>query len=312
MRAFQPQRIPEFAALQTCCRILRRHSSGAIDANVTNRAAETPVAGFARSVVDLRSGSWQWLNFQNNQWIPFSTESSLQYSKAVPRILASGRKRSRLVTLIAILLPLLALLYFFGGFLLAGFDDYQALAKIIEDVPAAEDISNPYVLSTAQALIRSEYGAPESFSILFYQEEQMDGSFEDTRAETWTYYSSGMEFTFINGELEGSDEITHELEGVAPTVYVPEQFTAGMSLEQVASTAELNTYLYVPLDSELVDEGRLYYAPQLTWGFKKNVLTFVRGLALVEGGGNESAADDAFDPARVRLPGCRFLQPCRQ
>lgn len=285
--AFQPQRIPEFAALQTLAvELLRRHSSGAIDANVYQTELQKLLLQDSRGLwwtYDPAAG--QWLNFQNNQWIPFSTESSLQYSKAVPPILASGRKRSRLVTLIAILLPLLALLYFFGGFLLAGFDDYQALAKIIEDVPAAEDISNPYVLSTAQALIRSEYGAPESFSILFYQEEQMDGSFEDTRAETWTYYSSGMEFTFINGELEGSDEITHELEGVAPTVYVPEQFTAGMSLEQVASTAELNTYLYVPLDSELVDEGRLYYAPQLTWGFKKNVLAFVRGLALVEGGG---------------------------
>ncbi len=286
---FQPQNVVEFADLHNrAVEILRGYSSGKFDVNIYRERLQ-------KLLVQDANGAWwtfdpandRWLRFERNQWeevVPggnvLSTESPVGSLPADSKL-----KRKRLMTVLFVLLPLLVLIYFAGGFLLAGFDEYQALAKIIEDVPAAEDIPSPYVLSSAQTLIRSEYGPPESFSILFYQEEQMDGSFEDTRAETWTYYSAGKEFTFINGDLEGSDEITHDLAGIIPTGYVPEQFTAEMTLADLAAAAGLDTYLYIPLDSELVEDGRLYYAPQLAWGFKKSALAFVSGTALVEGGG---------------------------
>jgi len=283
---FQPQQVPEFVALQSlAAELLRRYSSGAINANTYQQELQ-------QLLLQDSSGLWwtydpaagQWLNFRDQQWMPIMANSAALKEQAESPDEAGSRKRHPFLKFFAVLVPLIIIGYLAGGFLLAGFDDYQALAKVVEEVPAVEAIPNPYLLSPSQVLIRSEYGAPESFSILFYQEEQMDGSLADTRSETWTYYSSGMEFTFINGELEGSDEITHELEGLTPTMYVPEQFTSGMTLNDLTAVAGLNSYLYVPLDSELVEEGRLYYAPQLTWGFKKNVLAFVQGLALEEGG----------------------------
>jgi len=285
--AFQPQQIPEFITLRSLAlELLRRHSSGAIDSNAYQ-------AELQKLLLQDSGGVWwtydpaadQWLTFQNNRWVPAATDSAPPSARVLAPAPAGVRKRSPLVTFFAVLLPLLALLYVTGSFLLAGFDDYQALAKVIEEVPAAEHIPGSYELSPSQILIRSEFGAPEAFSILFYQEEQMDGSFEDTRAETWTYYTAKKEFTFINGELEGSDEITHDLAGVIPTGYVPEQFTAEMTISDLAAAAGLDAYLYALLDSELVEDGRLYYAPQLAWGYKKNALAFVSGLALVEGGG---------------------------
>lgn len=285
--AFQPHNVPEFVTLQTLAvELLRRYSSGAIHLNVYQAELEKLILQDSRGIwwtYDPAAG--QWLNYQNHQWIPLPVDSAASLGQMLPSAPSGSRKQKSIVTLIAVLLPLLILFYVIGGFLLAGFDDYQALAKVIEEVPEVEVLPSPYVLSSAQAQIRLEYGTPESFSILFYQEEQMDGSMVDTRTETWTYYSSGMEFSFIDGELEGSDAITHDLEGMISTVYVPEQFTAGMSLEDVAAAAGVDSYLYVPLDSELVEDGRLYYAPQLSWGFKRNALAFVQGLALEEGGG---------------------------
>lgn len=113
----------------------------------------------------------------------------------------------------------------------------------------------------------------------------MNGSFTDVRFETWSYYTSGLEYTFINGEQVAEDSLEIELLGeLAPIPYRPEQFVAYMSLDEVIASAGLETYLVVPLEKELVEDGEVYYADELTFGLKNDELLYVEALALeIEG-----------------------------
>jgi hypothetical protein len=109
----------------------------------------------------------------------------------------------------------------------------------------------------------------------------MDGSLMDVRFETWSYYTSGLEFTFINGDKVAEDPLEIELLGeLVPIPYRPEQFVAYMSLDEMVASAGLQTYLVVPLEKELVDGGEVYYADELTFGLKNDELLYVEALAL--------------------------------
>lgn len=138
-----------------------------------------------------------------------------------------------------------------------------------------------YSLSGDQAAVIDHLGNPEAFSILFYEEEQVDGSLIDVRFETWSYYSGGLEYTFINGDQVAEDLLEIELLGeLVPIPYRPEQFIAYMSLDEVIASGGLETYLVVPLEKELVDSGEVYYADELTFGMKNDELLYIEALAL--------------------------------
>ena len=62
--------------------------------------------------------------------------------------------------------------------------------------------------------------------------------------------------------------------------YKPEQFTEYMTLDEVIASANLNEYLVVPLEEELVESGEVYYADQLTFGLKNNKLMYIETLVV--------------------------------
>ena len=168
--------------------------------------------------------------------------------------------------------------------LIGGYQEYQSMPMIVEGVVPESLAISKQALSNEQLRVRTELGSPEAFSILFYEEELEDGSLGDVRFETWSYYSDGVEYTYINGELVGEDPIEIDVGELIPIPYAPEQFMAYMNLDEVISSAKLDTYLVVPLEKELVDGGEVYYADELTFGLKGDELLYVEALALeVEG-----------------------------
>lgn len=178
------------------------------------------------------------------------------------------------------LVLVLALVVLAGGWV-----EYQAAPKIVVGLePGAMEIAL-HPLSADQQTVIDRLGHPEAFAILFYEEEMDDGSIGDVRFKIWSFYTSALEYTFINGEQVAEDPLEIDLAGELVTIpYRPEQFGAYMNLDEVIASAELETYLVVPLEKELVEGGEVYYADELTFGLKNDELLYVEALALsVEG-----------------------------
>ena len=168
-----------------------------------------------------------------------------------------------------------------GVFLYAGWLGYQEAPKLVEESVPDVGALETYDLAPAQEALLVDYGYPEAFTILFYEEEAVDASRQDVRLETWQYYTQGVGYTFINGELTGEDPI--ELEGspdLDPLPYTPEQFWSYMNLEQVLAAAGLDTYVEIPLEKEFLEDADLYYGEALTFGLKDGELRYIEALAL--------------------------------
>jgi len=179
---------------------------------------------------------------------------------------------------------LLALLLAAGGiFLFAGWQGYQEAPKIIEGFQPGVHLQDPYTLSPAQTDVLISRGYPEAFTLLFYEEVAEDGSLQDIRLESWDYYSQGVGYTFINGELTGEDELdTTEIGQLVPMPYFPEQFGAYMSLDEVLAAAGLETFIEIPLEKEFLEDGDLFYGESLTFGLVAGELRYLEALALIE------------------------------
>ncbi|MFO8036530.1 MAG: hypothetical protein R6U57_07890 [Anaerolineales bacterium] len=170
-----------------------------------------------------------------------------------------------------------------GIFLWAGWQGYQEAPKLIEGSVPQGSSGVGYLLTPDQAGIQTELGPPEAFTLLFYEEETVDGSLRDVRLESWDYYSQGVGYTFINGELTGEDELDiSEIGQLAPMPYDPEQFEAYMSLNEVLAAASLETYVEIPLEKAFLEGGDLYYGESLTFGLVDGELRYLEALALIE------------------------------
>jgi hypothetical protein len=190
------------------------------------------------------------------------------------------RKTSSRVILAAITLIIFAAA---GTYLYAGWVGYREAPKLIELDNSPEPYRGLYELSSDQETNLSLYGQPESFTILFYEEETPDQGIQTVRLETWDYYTLGIGLTFINGELVSEDPIDWGYQDpISPIPYSPEQFSAFMSLDEVLGAAGIDTYIEVPLNIELLDRGNLYYADSLSFGMQDNQLVYLEALALVE------------------------------
>ncbi len=143
--------------------------------------------------------------------------------------------------------------------------------------------AQPYSLSIDQNDLVQELGYPEAFIILFYQEEAPDGSLVDVRQEVWEYYTAGKSYAFLDGELAGSEDLNESLPGpLAELPYIPEQFSAGMTLQEVIESAGLDDYIEVPLEQEFLEGGNLYYGDSLSFGLVDGELRYLEGLAVIE------------------------------
>ena len=169
-----------------------------------------------------------------------------------------------------------------GAFLIAGYIDSQSFPAIVEGVAVPDSAPPHAALSEYQQSVRNQLGPPQAFSILFFEETLTDGSIGDVRCETWSYYTQGEEYTFINGELVSRDPVEVDFSQLIPAQYLPEQFSAYMSMEEVTAAARLESYLVVPLENEVVHSGAVYYGPQLTFGLQNDELRYVESLVLYE------------------------------
>jgi len=152
--------------------------------------------------------------------------------------------------------------------------------RVVSGITPGGSSGAAYSLSAQQQAIAAERGAPESFALLFYQEELDDGSIGDVRYETWSYYAAGEEFTFINGEQVSARPIDSLGATAFPTPYLPQQFAAAMTLEQVVNAGQLTSFTLVPLESALLPGGETYFAAELTFGMVKGQLRYVEALPL--------------------------------
>lgn len=225
------------------------------------------------------SGVWQF--WDGHRWVQ-SDPSVL--SAAVPPAASPQDRRWRPIAMgcgVGAVLVAVVL----GGLLLGGWREYQQMPKVVEGIEPALASASLVDLSSEQLRVSTEMGPPQAFTIYFYEEELVDGTFGEVRYETWDYYDRGVEYTFINGEIVAEEPLELEIVGgIHPIPYRPDQFHAYMSLEEVLASAGIERYLVVPLEKELVAGGEVYYAGELTFGLKDGELLYIEALAVeVEG-----------------------------
>jgi len=181
----------------------------------------------------------------------------------------------------------LLLVITYAAFLLVvalGARTLRTTPRVVSGISPAAPAAGAYALSPQQQAVAAEWGVPESFSILFYQEDLDDGSIGDVRYETWSYIAQGQEFTFVNGEQISTLPIENLGVTVFPTPYRPEQFASQMSLEDVVNAVQLSSFTVVPLESSLLPGGETYFAAELTFGMIHGQLRYVEALPLAEEG----------------------------
>jgi hypothetical protein len=131
-----------------------------------------------------------------------------------------------------------------------------------------------------EADVRARYGPPEAFAIYYYDAVAEDGSTTPTSMETWSYYGSGVEFTFEDDRVVGQDPVdVRPGAEIVPVPYDPDQFSAYMPLDEVLAATGVDEYLSGPAD-EVIENAELYFGPQLTWAMLDGELRYVEARAL--------------------------------
>jgi hypothetical protein len=162
----------------------------------------------------------------------------------------------------------------------AALASFQTSPRRISGYDPGDPPDLAYDLSADQAAAVEDFGYPQSFSLLFFDAEMEDGYAGPVRSENWDYYQQGSRLTFVNGELVEESPLDVEVGELVPQLYWPEQFKAGMKLDQVVAAAALQGWTVVPLESELLSGGEVYYADGLTFGMKDGRLRFLETIAL--------------------------------
>lgn len=200
----------------------------------------------------------------------------------VPAPVQQTPKRHR-KSIVFILIAVLAVVLVAAFLLIASLNNaYQNSIKLAEGVVTNPDAAQSYLLSTDQSDIISQYGYPDSFTITFYTEEFDPNYNGEVRDESWRYYTSGIEFDFYNGLLMYTNPIADPPTRWVALPYRPDQFTAYADLETVLSSAAITDLIEYPLDKELIKNGKLYYAPGLSFGTSDGRLIYVETIMMAE------------------------------
>ena len=64
------------------------------------------------------------------------------------------------------------------------------------------------------------------------------------------------------------------------TKYTPDMFIASMDREKIAAIADLDSWVIIPVEDELVFDGDLYYADGLGFGLKNSELVYIEAYSL--------------------------------
>jgi len=168
-----------------------------------------------------------------------------------------------------------ALLIGAGALALAARSAMATSSRLVTGAAPAAPTWAPHPLGSDHAVTIREHGIPQAFTLLFYEE---DGT--PVRAETWSYYDQGLEIDFVDGELQGERASGIAAGDVIPVPYRPDQFSAFMTLAEVLASAQIDHYLVMPLENELLEGGEIYYADEIMFGLKDGRLRYVQVLAL--------------------------------
>jgi hypothetical protein len=274
---------PAFQALEArLVELQARHSRGELDTNLYQAEVQN------LKVEDHSGRNW-WLGGERGAWHYWDGSAWLRANPPSLTHPDSGvasrkEKRSRRPFVLGCGTGTLIVVVLTAIVLIAGWQAYLQEPRVVEGIEAEALALAQYPPSTDQMSVIDHLGNPEAFAILFYEEEQGDGSMLDIRFETWSYFTADLEYTFINGEMVAEDALEITFEGGLVTLpYRPEQFMAYMSLDELIASSDLKTYLVVPLEKELVEGGEVYYADGLTFGLKDDELLYVEALALEVG-----------------------------
>ncbi|MGD8731724.1 MAG: hypothetical protein PVH92_07590, partial [Anaerolineales bacterium] len=270
---------PEFSKLEQRLNLLKEQYRRG---DLSDEAYQSAVQ--ALTIQDSSGTTW-WLGGESGLWQRWDGRQWVRDNPPVaakdPAAKTAGRTRAMSPIVMGCGVGVLVVAIVTAVLLIGGWREYKLMPKIVEGAqPDAASVAG-YSMSSAQTEIFGDIGPPQAFTLLFYEEELLDGSYGDVRFETWDYYNAGISYTFINGELAGEDPLEVEIVGeIYPIPYRPDQFHAYMSLDEVLASAGLDRYLVVPLEKELVDGGEVYYADELTFGLKNDELLYIEALAL--------------------------------
>jgi hypothetical protein len=181
---------------------------------------------------------------------------------------ASSGRRTVIVVLCALLIILIVV----------GLNDYNATPRMVEDITPPETQLEPYQYSNEQQEIIDTNGYPDSFTLLFYDDTLVEDDVQTTRFETWAYFSEGIQITFVNGETLQTTDLAINTD-VYQSPYQPNQFTAYMGLNDILAVTEVDSYMIIPLEKELIPDGDIFYANQLAFGLKDDHLLYLETLA---------------------------------
>ena len=162
------------------------------------------------------------------------------------------------------------------GMLWIGIIEFKNTPRMVTGFDFGSYVLDGYDYSIQQQKVVDEWGQPQSFYILFYQREDVQGGVETVRYEEWTYPARGKQVIFENGAELRQEEVTKE--AAFSTRDSPEQFFAFMNREQIASLTGLEDCFILPVADEVVQDADLYYAGGLTFGLQDGELVYVEAV----------------------------------
>ena len=145
---------------------------------------------------------------------------------------------------------------------------------------AQQTMRDVFDLSADQKAMVRKLGPPESFKLIFSKEGD-----KTVRIESWNYYRFKTRIAFIDGAIETESEIDDVPNWtLLPVDYLPEQFTNGMSLEEVKQRILGDRpFESIDLQADQLPGTQLQVigSDQIVMGFEQGKLIYAETVPLV-------------------------------
>ena len=144
---------------------------------------------------------------------------------------------------------------------------------LVENAELEIEDYKAYQLTLAQQELINLMGYPDGFTLLYVNNDFVD------RQETWYYINDQSAYTFVNGILlSTTEEIYFEDVEKRESGYQPEVFVYGIDPGTALGQADMNSFLMMATEDELIEDGTIYYGEDIVMGFVDNKLCYVETL----------------------------------
>lgn len=168
-----------------------------------------------------------------------------------------------------------------------------------------------YAMSSAQIEWLYRYGYPDRFIVSFIDETNADGVSRAARHESWYYDSAGYEIVFRDGaaltEHTAGEPVRQE--GLGQTIFSPDRFTDGMTLDDLIMAVGMDSFYIDHLEHPLLPDGQVVYFKGLMAGINAGRLVFVETLPF--GAAGDPVNHPKIEGEQEILPGESFLGAAR-